>query len=71
MESYIDLHIHTVFSDGSLTPGEVVQFAKKSGFTAISITDHDNIGGIQSALNEGAVSGMEIVPGWNYRYCMH
>jgi len=63
MESYIDLHIHTVFSDGSLTPGEVVQFAKKSGFTAISITDHDNIGGIQSALNEGAVSGVEIVPG--------
>lgn len=39
----IDLHIHTTFSDGSLTPVEILQKAEKLGLEVISITDHDSV----------------------------
>jgi len=39
----LDLHIHSVYSDGSLTPEEIVDVAMDLGLTAISITDHDNL----------------------------
>ena len=38
-ELFVDLHIHTNFSDGDLSPEEVVQHARKAGLFAISITD--------------------------------
>jgi len=38
-----DLHIHSNFSDGKYSPLEILQKAKEAGFSAISITDHDNI----------------------------
>lgn len=36
----IDLHTHTVFSDGELIPAELIQRAKTAGYKAIAITDH-------------------------------
>ncbi|MBN1622064.1 MAG: PHP domain-containing protein [Endomicrobiales bacterium] len=60
---YIDLHIHTTYSDGTFTPQEAVKYAKKVGLKAISITDHDITGGIPLALEEGRKQGVEIVPG--------
>jgi histidinol phosphatase-like PHP family hydrolase len=36
----IDLHTHTVFSDGELIPAELLRRAEASGYTAIAITDH-------------------------------
>ncbi|MGM9572564.1 MAG: PHP domain-containing protein [bacterium] len=61
--SYIDLHVHTTASDGTLTPGEVVSLAQKKGLTAIAITDHDTVWGIEEALAAGKKTGVEIVPG--------
>ena len=40
----LDLHIHTTASDGSLTPTQVVQLARKKGFSLIAVTDHDTMG---------------------------
>lgn len=40
---YCDLHIHSSFSDGKLTPEEIVDKATEKGVKCISITDHDNI----------------------------
>ena len=60
---YIDLHIHTNFSDGTLSPEEVVQLAYRREVAAISITDHDMTDGIPAALLEGAKLGVEVVPG--------
>ncbi|MFH1051503.1 MAG: PHP domain-containing protein [bacterium] len=40
-----DLHTHTVYSDGILTPGELFEKAKSAGLSAISITDHDTTDG--------------------------
>jgi predicted metal-dependent phosphoesterase TrpH len=38
-----DLHCHTTFSDGSLTPEQLLRHAKEIGLSAISITDHDTV----------------------------
>lgn len=59
----IDLHVHTTFSDGSLSPSEVVSLAADSGIAAIAITDHDNAGGCKAAVREGALLGVEVIPG--------
>ena len=59
----IDLHIHTTASDGSWTPKEVVEQAKKLGLTAIAITDHDTMDGVERAIQRGAELGVEVIPG--------
>jgi hypothetical protein len=59
----IDLHIHTIFSDGTYTPEEAVSQAKKLGLVAISITDHDSVAGLDRALAAGKRLGIEVVPG--------
>ena len=41
-----DLHIHTIYSDSTLTPSEVVTCAKNAGISCISITDHETMEGI-------------------------
>ncbi|MEA3305320.1 MAG: PHP domain-containing protein, partial [Candidatus Omnitrophota bacterium] len=62
MNSYADLHIHTLYSDGTFTPREVVELAHKQGFLAIAITDHDCIDGIEPSIAHAAKYGMEIIP---------
>jgi len=59
----IDLHIHTVYSDGTYTPAEAVHKAKEIGLVAISITDHDSVKGIDEAIEAGREAGIEVVPG--------
>lgn len=59
----VDLHVHTVYSDGSFTPQEAVQYAKKVNLSAIGITDHDITGGIPEAIQEGIAQGIEVIPG--------
>ncbi|HCL02416.1 MAG TPA: PHP domain-containing protein [Lachnoclostridium phytofermentans] len=46
---YVDLHVHTNVSDGTLTPTEVVNLAVQKKLAAIAITDHDTIYGIEEA----------------------
>ncbi|MCX7784685.1 MAG: PHP domain-containing protein [candidate division WOR-3 bacterium] len=59
---FCDLHIHTVFSDGLLTPEQVVIKAKECGLSAIGIVDHDSIGGVEPAKRQGKKEGLEVVP---------
>ena len=59
----IDLHLHTRYSDGSLTPAEVVTLAHQAGVTAMAITDHDIVDGIPHAREAATKLGIEIVPG--------
>jgi predicted metal-dependent phosphoesterase TrpH len=58
----LDLHSHTTFSDGTLTPCALVDAAIKAGVKALAITDHDTLAGWDQAL-EAAGSALEIVPG--------
>lgn len=62
MEKYIDLHTHSLKSDGSMTPAEVVREAKKAGLAAIALTDHDTVDGISEAVSEGEKIGVEVIP---------
>ncbi len=62
MEKYIDLHTHSLKSDGSMTPAEVVREAKRAGLTAIALSDHDTVDGIKEAVAEGEKIGVEVIP---------
>ena len=59
----VDLHAHTTASDGSYTPTELVRYAKKKGLSAIAITDHDTVAGVEEASIEGRKLGVRVIPG--------
>ncbi len=59
----VDLHLHTTYSDGILTPQNLVKFAKLSGHSIIAVTDHDTVLGIPPAIQEGADIGVNVIPG--------
>ncbi|TKB27633.1 PHP domain-containing protein [Desulfopila sp. IMCC35006] len=59
----IDLHIHSTTSDGTMSPVELVHYAHKKGLSAIAITDHDTIDGVDQALAAGQNIGLEVVAG--------
>jgi len=61
--SRLDLHLHTIHSDGSCTPTEVVNMARQAGVTALAITDHDIMTGVVEAMEAGQQCGIEIIPG--------
>ncbi|MGM9670830.1 MAG: PHP domain-containing protein [Oscillospiraceae bacterium] len=63
MPDWIDLHVHTLASDGSDTPAEVVRKAAELGLRAVAVTDHDTFAGLPEAIEAGARYGVEVVPG--------
>jgi len=63
LKKNVDLHIHTNFSDGTFTPEEVVAYAIKSKLSAIAITDHDCIDGIDPSKLAAENTDLEIIPG--------
>ena len=58
----IDLHTHSLCSDGAQTPADVVRTAKAAGLSAIALSDHDCIEGVQEAMEEGSRLGVEVIP---------
>ncbi len=63
MGGYVDLHTHTIYSDGILTPEQLLQKAQKVGLTAISITDHDSVDGCIEAHAIAKDYSIEIIDG--------
>jgi 3',5'-nucleoside bisphosphate phosphatase len=59
----VDLHSHTLYSDGSQTPTQLVRLARANGVRTLAVTDHDHTGGIDEALGAGLQAGIEIIPG--------
>ena len=59
----IDLHVHSNSSDGTLSPEEVVLYAKSKGLSAIALTDHDTVSGVEEAVKKGEAIGLTVVPG--------
>lgn len=51
---YIDLHVHSTASDGTLTPSEVVDHAVEVGLSAFALTDHDTLRGVAEAQERAA-----------------
>lgn len=59
----VDLHLHTTFSDGSLSPCEVLTRAQTACVTTLAVTDHDTVDGLPEAFEAGASLGIEVIPG--------
>lgn len=61
-ETY-DLHCHSTASDGALSPTGLVRRAHEQGVTALALTDHDTVAGIDEAQTEAATTGIKLIPG--------
>lgn len=60
---FADLHLHTVFSDGTYTPAGLVKEAKAQGLSSIAVADHDTVKGIIPTLEAAKRLDLEIIPG--------
>lgn len=62
--STIDLHTHTLRSDGVLEPAELARQAAAAGVRLLAITDHDTLAGVRDLRASGATpGGLEVLPG--------
>jgi 3',5'-nucleoside bisphosphate phosphatase len=59
----LELHCHTTFSDGTLTPTQLVELAIARGVKILAITDHDTMAGWDEAIAAATGQDLEIVPG--------
>jgi 3',5'-nucleoside bisphosphate phosphatase len=69
----IDLHLHTTASDGTDSPSDLIAACRVAGLTAVSVTDHDTMAGVDEAESAARAAGLQCVPGieitaaWNSR----
>ena len=63
MPQKADLHIHTICSDGHLSPEEVIKLAEMKNLGSVSITDHDTFEGYKIAKPFADEAGIELIPG--------
>lgn len=64
--TYVDMHMHSVYSDGDLTPNELIKEAYKNNIGIISITDHDTLMGLKNIVWDEAkeeTDYVKIIPG--------
>ena len=59
----IDLHTHSTASDGSCTPERLVALAREAGLTALALTDHDTLAGVERARAAAASGGLSFIAG--------
>lgn len=69
-EKWIDLHLHSTYSDGRLSPEELVTFAAERGLAAISLADHDCLDGYGELADAANKVGIEHVSGIELS-CVH
>lgn len=56
----VDLHLHTNYSDGDLSPDELIMLAKENKMNLIAITDHDTVNGLKNINNK---DNIEVING--------
>ena len=59
----VDLHLHSVYSDGSATPAELIALAVDNGLRGVALTDHDTVEGVAEILRMGAQAGLTVLSG--------
>jgi hypothetical protein len=60
---FADLHLHTIFSDGTYTPEELIAQVSKLGISAIAVVDHDTIDGVRPTIEIAKSEDIEVLPG--------
>ena len=63
MEKFCDLHTHSTYSDGTLTPAQIIALAQKKKLCAIALTDHNTVAGLPEFVAAAEGSTVEAVPG--------
>jgi predicted metal-dependent phosphoesterase TrpH len=63
LTNIIDLHTHTIYSDGSEHPRQLINMAHAAGACAVAVTDHDTVGGLQEARTAANDLAMEFING--------
>ena len=58
----IDLHTHSLRSDGALSPTDLVKRAAARGVRIQALSDHDTLAGVAEAVATGAALGVRIIP---------
>lgn len=61
--TFVDLHMHSTASDGSQTPAEVIAKALTSNVSAIALTDHDSVGGVEPARAAAVGTSLQVIAG--------
>jgi len=59
----VDLHTHSIHSDGTLSPSDLVKEANRRGLRVLGLTDHDTVDGLAEATAEADRLGMDLIPG--------
>jgi len=59
----VDLHTHSIYSDGTATPKELVQMASALQLSGLALTDHDTMEGCELAAAAGRDYGVHVMPG--------
>ncbi len=59
----VDMHLHTMFSDGSFTPHEAMEYAHSIGLKALGICDHDTVDGLVQGAHAARDFDIELIPG--------
>lgn len=65
---YIDLHVHSNYSDGTLSPTQLVALAIKKDLDAFALTDHDTVEGVKEAIQAAQMAkenghSLLVIPG--------
>ncbi len=63
MMKYCDLHTHSVFSDGTWTPTEIVAEAEKLSLSAVALCDHNTTLGLRPFLSSAEGKNVKAIPG--------
>lgn len=58
-----DLHTHSVYSDGTFTPAELIDEAIGAGLSALAMTDHNTVSGLHDFTSAAQGKPIDIVPG--------
>ena len=59
----IDLHMHSIYSDGTDTPAELVDLALEKELVAMALTDHDSVEGVGEAMKAAEGKPIEVISG--------
>ncbi len=64
-----DLHVHSCYSDGSLTPEELIALAQRTGVKAVALCDHNTVSGLSRFETAAEGTGVLAVPGVEITAC--
>ena len=63
MKNCCDLHTHSIYSDGTWTPTEIIAEAQRIGLSAVALTDHNTVEGLTELFRAAEGTGVETIGG--------